>query len=134
MAWTYSGNPASSARDEVRFLVGDTKTADQLLQNEEIDYLLAKYPNPHTSAAEAARAIAANAARLADKEVGDLKVKLSQRASHYANLAMVITGSAGGVNVVPKPKADVDETRFFTRDTHDYPSLDPTGRDGWTVG
>ena len=40
MTWTYSGNPSSTERDAVRFLVGDTDTNDQLLSNEEIDYLV----------------------------------------------------------------------------------------------
>ena len=36
MVWSYSGNPADSAVDAVRFLTGDTDTNDQLLDNEEI--------------------------------------------------------------------------------------------------
>ena len=32
--WTYSGNPAASDKDAVRFLVGDTNTSDQLVSDE----------------------------------------------------------------------------------------------------
>ena len=39
MAWTYSGDPSSSARDAIRFLVGDTDTNDQLVTNEEIAWV-----------------------------------------------------------------------------------------------
>lgn len=135
MTWTYSGNPATSALDEVRFLLGDTDTGDQLLSNEEITYLLGKYADSHQAAAEASRAVAAKLSRLADKEVGDLKVKLSQKASHYANLASVIIGGAGNVSVVPVPVAGGTEAdHFFTRETHDYSGGPTDGRDGWTVG
>lgn len=38
--WTYSGDPRSSPRDAVRFLIRDTDEADQHLSDEEIAYLL----------------------------------------------------------------------------------------------
>jgi len=41
MAWTYSGDPAASDLDMVRFLIGDTDTADQQLFDAEINALLA---------------------------------------------------------------------------------------------
>ena len=36
MTWTYSGDPATNARDAIRFLTGDTDTNDQLINDEEI--------------------------------------------------------------------------------------------------
>jgi hypothetical protein len=41
--WSYSGNPASSARDELRFWVQDTDVNLPLLSDTELDYLLAAY-------------------------------------------------------------------------------------------
>lgn len=38
--WTYSGDPASSERDEVRFLVQDTDVTFPILMDAELDYLL----------------------------------------------------------------------------------------------
>lgn len=40
MAATYSGNPASSARDLLRFKIGDTAVASALLEDEELDYVI----------------------------------------------------------------------------------------------
>lgn len=40
--WTYSGNPASSNRDECRFLIGDTNEHAPIMQDEEIDYLISE--------------------------------------------------------------------------------------------
>ena len=54
MAWTYSGDPATSNRDAVRFLIGDTNTKRQLFQHEELSYLLTQNNSNVRSAAAAA--------------------------------------------------------------------------------
>jgi hypothetical protein len=43
MSWNYSGNPASSPKDELRFIIGDTNQAEPIMQDEELDYLIAEY-------------------------------------------------------------------------------------------
>ncbi len=43
MSWTYSGNPASSQRDELRFTISDTNQAEPIMQDEELDYLITEY-------------------------------------------------------------------------------------------
>lgn len=43
MSWSYSGDPSSSQLDECRFLLGDTIKDQPIMQDEEIDYLIAKY-------------------------------------------------------------------------------------------
>lgn len=40
MAWTYSGDPSSTEKDEYRFLIGDTITNEPILQDGEIQYIL----------------------------------------------------------------------------------------------
>lgn len=40
MSWTYSGNPADSNKDAVRFLIGDTVPARKLVSDEEIAFAL----------------------------------------------------------------------------------------------
>lgn len=111
MAWTYSGNPATSLRDQVRFLIGDTDPDDPLLQDEEIDWLLAQSnQNVLAAAAEACQAISARYSRQADRQVGDLRIALSQKAEAYAKRAQefraklpIATGTpfAGGINKQP---------------------------------
>ena len=51
MAWTYSGDPATSDRDHLRFITGDTDQNRPLWQDEEIDFLITQT----TSLQEAAR-------------------------------------------------------------------------------
>ncbi len=48
MTWSYSGNPASSKLDECRFLLGDTNVDEPIMQNEEIQFLIDRYPNDNT--------------------------------------------------------------------------------------
>ena len=43
MSWTYSGNPADSRKDALRFLIGDTIEAEPVLQDEEIEFLIVEY-------------------------------------------------------------------------------------------
>lgn len=76
MTWTYSGNPGASLLDEVRFLIQDTNTDDQLLSNEEIEYLLDAYGDPYSAAVAAIVSLIGQAARSEEesKRVGDLSL------------------------------------------------------------
>jgi hypothetical protein len=76
MTWSYSGNPASSSLDEIRFLIQDTDTTDQLLSNEEIDYLSAAYGDPYSAAVACVVALIGQASRSIEesKTVGDLSL------------------------------------------------------------
>lgn len=77
MTWSYSGDPSSSTLDEVRFLIQDTDTNDQLLSNEEINYLIAGYADDAYSAAVACVvALIGQASRSIEesKSVGDLSI------------------------------------------------------------
>lgn len=83
MTFTYSGNPGASALDEVRFLIQDTDSNDQLLSNEEISYLLLSYDNDAFSAAVGAvTSLIAQAARVQEesKTVGDLSLSIKSGA------------------------------------------------------
>lgn len=44
MTWTYSGDPSKSVLDQYRFTIGDTTANDIILQDEEINFLITKYP------------------------------------------------------------------------------------------
>lgn len=82
MAWTYSGNPASSNLDLVRFLIQDTDSTDQLLSNEEINYVLSVYGDPYLAAISCVTALIAQASRVTEesKKVGDLSLTVKSGA------------------------------------------------------
>lgn len=99
MTWTYSGDPATSDRDSVRFLVGDTDTTDQLVKDEEIDWVLSLQAVLNFAASAVAETIAAGFARLADTKNRSLSVAASQRMAHYKKLAENLR--AGGAGSLP---------------------------------
>lgn len=105
MAWTYTGNPADSDRDAVRFLIGDTDTTDEQLQDAEIDWLLTEQGSVYGAAIESARALSAKYARQVTKSVGDLKLQASDKAAHYRALVEDLEKASATSNLVPIPFA-----------------------------
>lgn len=78
--WSYSGNPSSSLKDQVRFLCGDTDQTDPLLLDGEINYLLSFYNNaPLNAAIRACETLQAKFSRMVDETVGSVSIKFSQR-------------------------------------------------------
>ena len=98
MTWTYSGNPASSDRDKVRFLVFDTDTNEQLLSDEEIAWLLTEQTNVYLAAANAAEAIAAKFAKDITRSAVGLSATVGNRAAFYLDLADKLRDQVGTTN------------------------------------
>lgn len=101
MTWTYAGDPSANDRDEVRFLIGDTDTSDQLVTDEEIAYGVAEEGNNLLAAARVAKSIGSKFARKPDKKIGDLTISFKQKSESYLDLAkdLEVRGaiSAGGI-------------------------------------
>ena len=87
MAWTYAGDPAVSSLATVRFLIGDTDTTDQLINDAEVTYLITVHGNTNRAASEACRAIAAKFARLMSRSIGGLQADFSAKYTQYLELA-----------------------------------------------
>lgn len=87
MSWSYSGDPSTSDRDKVRYLIGDTDATDQQESNEEIAWLLTIQSDPFLAAALACEMLVSRYARLVDKTVGDLSISYSQRQDAYRKQA-----------------------------------------------
>ncbi|MDD5034850.1 MAG: hypothetical protein PHE55_08845 [Methylococcaceae bacterium] len=122
MTWSYSGNPASSDMDKVRWLIGDTATADQLVTNEEITAALVDNPQPQLAAAACLRALAALFSRRASRTVGSVSIQLSDVAKAFSDRAKELdpsgatSGAAlplprfGGISRTDKQTLDDDTT------------------------
>ena len=87
MAWNYSGDPADSSRDAVRWYVGDTDTNDQLVLDEEINYILGLQTDVVLAAADVCEAISAKFSRQADTTNLSISIRASQRSVAYMSLA-----------------------------------------------
>jgi len=91
MSWSYSGNPADSDRDAVRFYIGDIDPNLQLLQDEDIDFLLKKWLPVYGSdlmvAAGAAEMVANHFAREVSVSADGVSVSSSELQQKYNDLA-----------------------------------------------
>ena len=112
MTWTYTGDPATNARDSVRFLIGDTDTNDQLLNDDEIAWLNKEVTGSTTAttglygaAYRACITIASKFSREADKSVGDLSISAQQKATAYRALSKELKGLASQTGATPTPYA-----------------------------
>ena len=136
ITWSYEGYPADNTKDEVRFLVRDTDTTEQLLSDEEIYYLLSIFPNPIASAAMGCETLSSKFARDAsEKTVGDLKINLTEKAKSFRDqatrlwlLSKLYRGRpqvyAGGISIADKQTQVANSDRVqpdFYRHMNDFP-------------
>ncbi|MGE3510710.1 MAG: hypothetical protein AB7N65_17695 [Vicinamibacterales bacterium] len=141
MTWTYSGDPSASDLDAVRFAIGDTVSADPLLTDEEIEFLLAATSATVASASvAAARNLAARFARDVDRQVGNLRISASQRAASFRALAVQLEADrvaalgtgvpyAGGISAADKDTRYDNDDRVhgsFFRSSEDWRPPGPT--------
>lgn len=132
MSWSYSGNPASSTLDKVRWLVGDTDTTDQQLSNEEIAAALVDAGgNPYVAAVICVEALISHYARLVTKSVGDLSISYGDVVKNYQSLLGTLQKKAtiqlckpyaGGISIADKETDEGDSDRVqpsFYKGMHD---------------
>jgi hypothetical protein len=92
MSWNYSGDPADSDLDAVRFYVQDTDTLDQLISDEEIEFLIAQWVPVYGSlimvASMAAEAIAAKFAREVSYSADGVSIGVQELQQKFDALAL----------------------------------------------
>lgn len=99
MSWSYSEDPSSSDKDEVRFLIGDTDSDEELLADEEIEYLIGKHDSIWGACAEACESIAAMYSKRSDVGLGGgMDSDISQKAEQYTQMAREFRRKAAGAN------------------------------------
>lgn len=102
---SYSGNPADSSVDLVRFLTGDTNDANEQLSDDEITAMLASASDdPQLAAIYCVEGLVAKYAGKADKSVGDLSISYSQISKGYKELVASLR-SRMSVSSAPMPYA-----------------------------
>lgn len=144
-SWSYSGDPSSSNKDAVRFIVSDTNVNDQLVSDEEIAWAITTYGTNALAAARIARSLAFKYASDTEKSIGDLKIKLSDRFKHYEALAQKLEDDAtkgvdlrpnffvGGTSIDDKIAREQDADRpspdFYRGQFSNGPNQDTSRRD-----
>lgn len=85
----YTNNPAGSATDRVRLIVGDIATEFEYLSDETYEYLLDKYDGNETAAAlEAARYILGSLAKYSRQRTGDIEVYGAEMFENYKDFLL----------------------------------------------
>ncbi len=88
MTWTYSGDPADSDLNAVRYLVGDTSEVDAFVTDEEIEWALSLNANVIAAVADVAQNLAMYFATQAEQiKVGPLVETYQTRSKRYMELA-----------------------------------------------
>jgi hypothetical protein len=85
MTWTYTGDPADSLKDEVRFLMGDILDTDPLVQDEEISWAISQQSTTRLAAALILRHLANKFSRLATERIGDISTNCSDLAKAFTD-------------------------------------------------
>jgi len=117
VADTYSGDPASSDKDWVRFAVGDTSTPSQF-SDEEIAAAIAHYGGKEAAAAGLLQMMAIRLAREPDFKIGRFSESrksaidaLNEKAKEVAAQAHAFGFYAGGISVADKAARAADSDR-----------------------
>lgn len=101
MSFSYSGDPSTSDKDHVRFILQDTNSTFPLLQDEEINFLITQEGDVFQAAAIGAERIAAFFARRTDIKIGDYSESAAKYFEHYTKLAKKLKADAMRRLVVP---------------------------------
>jgi len=144
LTFSYSGDPGASDLDALRFLIGDTDSADEQLTDEELSYLLTEHDDSVRHAGlSACRRLIAKYSRYVDQRTGDIDIKYSQRLAHLRGViadirqGLVPSVYAGGISKADIESVQEDDDRqgpVFALGMHDYPSDADTSSTGGTGG
>jgi hypothetical protein len=91
MTWTYSGDPSDGDLEAIRFYVQDTDSSDQLISDEEIEFLIAQWKPVYGStlmiASMVAEAISAKFAREVSYSADGVSIGVNELQQKYDALA-----------------------------------------------
>lgn len=132
MTATYTG-PATSDRDAVRFLLGDTNVANALVSDEEIDWMITKWKPVYNTmeyvAAAMADSISARFAREANYSADGVSISLANLGQQFRDLAaslraqhknLLVGGAPDVGGITPGEQTDVEIAPFdFGTGMHD---------------
>ena len=146
MTWTYAGVPSASPLAELRFIIQDTDTALQLLQDEELQYLIDTWMERFDSityvGSVAAGVIARKFTGIVSVSADGVSVSTADLASRYRDMAAALreeykASQVGGlvdianIMVGSTPDPSIRPLRFGVG-LHDNPEAGSQDFGGWT--
>jgi len=133
MSWTFDSTSLSTSLSQVRLLIGDTNTNDQLLTDEEVNFFYSERSDIRLAAIECCSAIIGKLSRDIDRSNLGQSATRSQKIQHYKDLmerlrretSAVAEVFIGGVSVSNRDNLDSEDDFIkpaFSRDRNDYVS------------
>jgi hypothetical protein len=127
---SYSGDPASSAKDAVRFHIGDTDVTNEYFNDAEITYMLSNNNNyVFQTAYQACYQLIARFSRYANEAVGGVRVDFSNLSKQFTDLASELKQQmykdgepqilAGGIDLAEKEANSTDTELVAPKFTKD---------------
>ena len=122
MTWSYSPTTlATSQKDQVRLLVGDTDPTDQLLMDEEINFAISQRLNIYFAAIQVVNNLIAKYSRFVSVSADGASIQYSQRIQNWKLLVGSLTTQAnssappvpfaGGISVTDKQSTESEADR-----------------------
>lgn len=139
MTWSYV-SPSDSEKDAVRFLLGDTDPDDELIQDEEINFLLDERQDRYHAAADAAEQIAGRFTREVNQSADGLSWSGSSLSQQFFELATKLRAQgrrarrsgfapyAGGLSKHEREMDNADQDLYkghFSSHMHDNQRAEP---------
>lgn len=104
MTWEWSGDPSTSSKDAIRFLIDDIDEANQKMSDEGLLWLLSQESDVYLAAALACDTLAARyRAHVQSKSVGGLSISYGDLAGQYADQAAALRARAAEMSAIPVP-------------------------------
>ena len=119
--FTYGNDPAASDVDAVRFLVGDTNADRPLLDDREVEWAIAQYPDQHLAAASLADHLFGVYASKGDFKVGPINKSYSKVADLFRQKAAQLRDEACK-GAVPSFPATSKSAKQILESNSDLPS------------
>jgi hypothetical protein len=116
MAWTYTGDPKSSEKDEYRFLIRDTDANEPVLQDEEIQYILDTYSGKTDRLFNLFENAAVTFARAVKRSLGPQSEDPTERAKFFTDKADFYRRQVSQASGLSLPKST---PIIFTKGMHD---------------
>jgi hypothetical protein len=108
MSFTYT-DPSASRRDAIRFIIGDTKSVDHLLEDAEIDWIIDQNEFTNKQIAVAFRQMATAFAIKPDRrKLGPQEESASQRLAYFKAMASKYERELNYTGLPPLPEYQAD--------------------------
>ena len=115
--FTYGNDPATSNRDAVRFLVGDTNEDRPLLDDREVDWAISQHPNQNLAAASLADHLYGFFASKGDFKVGPINKSYSKVADLFKQKAEQLRAEACKGAAPSFPATNIQTKRVLEENT-----------------